>query len=132
MFHVTLAATPKTDRETSEFGIMYFFRVPKGAGETGCLCRPRPRTVTQRPHPMCLGIPMQVQSIDGFTARCEAKGVERAVSLFMMQHEPVAVGDFVVVHVGYAIQRVTEQEARSSWELFDQILEQEEGGGTVA
>lgn len=75
---------------------------------------------------------MQVQSIDGYTARCEAKGVERDVSLFMMQQEPVAVGDFVVVHVGYAIQKVTEQEARSAWELFDQILEQEEGGGTVA
>ena len=81
---------------------------------------------------MCLGIPMQIQSIDGFTARCEAKGVERDVSLFMMRQEPVAVGDFVIVHVGYAIQKVGEQEARSSWELFDQILEREEGGGSIA
>lgn len=81
---------------------------------------------------MCLGIPMQVQSIDGYTARCAAKGVEREVSLFMMQQEPVAVGDFVIVHVGYAIQKVTEQEARSAWELFDQILEQEAGGAGVA
>ena len=80
---------------------------------------------------MCLGIPMQVQSIDGYTARCEAKGVEREVSLFMMQQEPVEIGDFVIVHVGYAVQKVSEQEARSSWELFDQILEQEEGGGSV-
>jgi len=72
---------------------------------------------------MCLAVPMQIQQIDGFQARCEAKGVERDVSLFMLQHEPLAPGDFVLVHVGYALQRVTEQEARSTWELFDQVLE---------
>jgi hydrogenase expression/formation protein HypC len=71
---------------------------------------------------MCLAIPMQIVEIDGFNARCEAKGVEREVSLFMLQGEPIAVGDFVMVHVGYAIQKITAQEARSSWELFDQIL----------
>ncbi len=72
---------------------------------------------------MCLAIPMQIVEINGFNARCEAKGVEREVSLFMLQGEPIALGDFVMVHVGYAIQKVTPQEARSSWELFDQILE---------
>ncbi|UCE75739.1 MAG: HypC/HybG/HupF family hydrogenase formation chaperone [Gammaproteobacteria bacterium] len=71
---------------------------------------------------MCLGIPMQIQEIDGFVARCEAKGVERDVSLFMMQDETPAVGDFVVVHVGYAIQKITPQEARTAWELYDQML----------
>jgi hydrogenase expression/formation protein HypC len=73
---------------------------------------------------MCLAIPMQVVAIDGFTARCAAKGVERDVSLFLMQDEPVAVGDYVMIHVGYAIQKVTEADARSSWELFDEILEE--------
>ena len=71
---------------------------------------------------MCLAIPMRVVEIDGFNARCEAKGVEREVSLFMMQDEPVAPGDFVMVHVGYAIQTVSEQDAQSAWELFDQML----------
>jgi hydrogenase expression/formation protein HypC len=70
---------------------------------------------------------MQVVALDGFIARCQAKGIERDVSLFMLQDEPVAPGDYVMVHVGYAIQKVTEQDARSSWELFDQILA-EEGG----
>ena len=74
---------------------------------------------------MCLAIPMQVVAIDGFTARCSAKGVERDVSLFLMQDEPVAVGDYVMIHVGYAIQKVTEADALSSWELFDEILTQE-------
>jgi hydrogenase expression/formation protein HypC len=65
---------------------------------------------------------MRIEAIDGWTARCEAKGVRRDVSLFMMQDEPPIIGDFVMVHVGYAIQKVTESDARSSWELFDQIL----------
>lgn len=65
---------------------------------------------------------MQVKNVDGFIARCEAKGVERDVSLFMMQDEKVENGDFVVVHVGYAIQKVTAQEASEAWEMFDQIL----------
>ncbi len=74
---------------------------------------------------MCLGIPMQIRSIDGFTANCEAKGVQRDVSLFMMQDADLQVDDFVVVHVGYAIQKITPQEARTAWELYDQILEGE-------
>ena len=71
---------------------------------------------------MCLAIPMQIVEIDGYQARCEAKGVERDVSLFMLQHEPLTAGDFVMVHVGYAIQKMTPQEARSAWELFDEML----------
>ncbi len=71
---------------------------------------------------MCLGIPMQIKSIDGFVADCEAKGIHRDVSLFMLQDEQCAVDDFVVVHVGYAIQKITPTEARSAWELYDQML----------
>ena len=51
---------------------------------------------------MCLGIPMQIVEIDGFNARCAAKGVSRSVSLFLMQHEELGVGDYVMVHTGYA------------------------------
>ena len=74
---------------------------------------------------MCLGIPMKVVSVNGFLARCEAKGIERDVNLFMMQDETVATGEFVMVHVGYAIQKMTEQEARSAWEVYDQMLANE-------
>jgi hydrogenase expression/formation protein HypC len=75
---------------------------------------------------MCLGIPMQVMEISDFMARCEAKGIERDVSLFMLQHEDVSVGDYVVVHVGYAIQKVTPAEARTAWEIYDEMLAREE------
>jgi hydrogenase expression/formation protein HypC len=77
---------------------------------------------------MCLGIPMQIAAIEGFNARCAAKGVERDVSLFLMQSEALAVGDFVMVHVGYAIQKIEAQEARSAWEVYDAMLATEAGG----
>lgn len=75
---------------------------------------------------MCLGIPMQIDAIDGYTARCSAKGVSREVSTFLMQGEPLDLGDFVIVHVGYAIQKITPQEAQSTWELLDEMLALEE------
>lgn len=71
---------------------------------------------------MCLAVPMQIKTIDNFQCVCEARGIEREVSLFLMQGEEVAAGDFVLVHVGYAIQKVSESEAAESWELFDEIL----------
>ena len=71
---------------------------------------------------MCLGIPMQVKQIDGMIARCEAGGVEREVSLFMLHEDAVQPGEYVMVHVGYAIQKMTPQEARSTWELYDEML----------
>jgi hydrogenase expression/formation protein HypC len=78
--------------------------------------------VPRKGEKMCLAIPMQVKTIDNFQCICEARGIEREVSLFMLQHEAIAPGDFVLVHVGYAIQKVSEEDASSSWELFDEIL----------
>lgn len=77
---------------------------------------------------MCLGIPMQIDAIDGHNARCSARGVTRDVSLFLLQGEPIAPGDHVIVHVGYAIQKLAEQDARSTWELFDAVAFADEGG----
>jgi hydrogenase expression/formation protein HypC len=71
---------------------------------------------------MCLGIPMRINTMDGFIARCEAKGVEREVNLFMLQHEDLKPQDYVVVHAGYAIQKITPQEAQATWEIYDQML----------
>ena len=71
---------------------------------------------------MCLAIPMRVLQVDGLLARCEAKGIERTVSLFLLQHESIAPGDQVLIHVGYAIQKVSDDEARCAWDLYDQML----------
>ena len=71
---------------------------------------------------MCLGIPMQIQSIDGLLARCTARGAEREANLLMLQHEPPVVGDFVVVHLGYAISSVSPEDAAAAWEVYDAML----------
>lgn len=84
---------------------------------------------------MCLGIPMQIKAIDGLMARCEAKGVERDVNLLMLMHEPLAVGDYLVVHLGRAIERVSATEAATAWALYDEMLaamDGSEGGEATA
>ena len=72
---------------------------------------------------MCLAVPMKIRKIEGFQCTCEARGIEREVSLFMLQDEQLEPGDNILVHVGYAIQKVSDEEAEESWALFDQILE---------
>lgn len=76
---------------------------------------------------MCLAVPMEVIAIDGRWARCGAKGIEREVSLFLLEEGSVGVGDCVMVHVGYAIQKVHPEQARSAWELYDRALAAERG-----
>ena len=71
---------------------------------------------------MCLAVPMKITAIDGFQCTCEAKGIEREVSLFMLQQDDIEVGDHILVHVGYAIQKVSEEEAAESWALFDEVM----------
>jgi len=65
---------------------------------------------------------MRITEINGYTARCEARGIERKASLFLLQHEELKVGDLVMIHVGNAIQKMSEEEAHSAWELYDEML----------
>lgn len=76
---------------------------------------------------------MSVIEIEGFNAHCEARGIERTVSLFLMQHETIVRGDVVMVHVGYAIQKITPEDAKSAWDLYDEMLlaQSEEPAGLV-
>ncbi|MCF1183627.1 HypC/HybG/HupF family hydrogenase formation chaperone [Marichromatium gracile] len=71
---------------------------------------------------MCFGIPMRIRAIDGLVAHCEAKGVERQASLLMLAHESLVVGDYVVVHLGHAIERVDPEAAAEAWRLYDEML----------
>ena len=70
---------------------------------------------------MCLAVPMQIKHVDGLDARCIVKGVEREVSLYMLQDELPSIGDWVLVHVGYALQTISADDARESWDLLDQL-----------
>lgn len=68
---------------------------------------------------MCLAVPMQILRIDGTAARCAANGIERDVSLFLLPPDSVTCGDFVIVHVGYAIQTVAPEDAAAIWGMVD-------------
>ncbi len=81
---------------------------------------------------MCLGVPMRIIELDGYAATCEARGIRRKVNLFLMQHDDVRVGDMVMVHVGNAIQKMTDEEARSAWELYDEMLSPDQNRGDGA
>lgn len=71
---------------------------------------------------MCLACPMRVQRIDGFSACCEARGEERQVGLLLLQGEDLAVGDWVLVHLGQALHRLQADEAAQTWALLDEML----------
>lgn len=74
---------------------------------------------------MCLGIPMQVIRTEGMVALCEARGVEREVSLFLLQDEAVEIGDYLVMQGGYATGKISAEAARAAWEIYDQMLHAE-------
>jgi len=71
---------------------------------------------------MCLGVPMQVMSIDGETAVCEIDGVRREASLMMV--DGIAIGDFVLIHAGFAIERLDEEDARETLQIFRELIAQ--------
>ena len=71
---------------------------------------------------MCLAIPAVIRSIDGYLAEVELGGVTRQASL---QLTPEAkVGDYVLLHTGYAINVIDEDEARETLKLLEEIVNQ--------
>ena len=48
---------------------------------------------------MCLAVPMQITKIEGHTAHCASHGIEREVSLFLLDDETINVGDHLLIHV---------------------------------
>ena len=69
---------------------------------------------------------MQITHIDGVNAHCVAKGIERDVSLLLLQDDDINIGDYLLIHVGYALQKISVAEALSTWELLDLMLAEDE------
>jgi len=68
---------------------------------------------------MCLAIPVQVsQLVDNESAIVELNGVETRISTVLI--DDVQVGDFVILHVGYALSKLDEDEAQKTLELIRQ------------
>ena len=70
---------------------------------------------------MCLGVPGRVVEVNGNTATVDFWGVRRQVLLDVVD-EPVAVGDYILNHVGFAIRRIPESEIAETLALFEQLL----------
>ena len=68
---------------------------------------------------MCLAIPMKITKIDGLTATGEAGGLLQDIRIDFL--EDVKSGDYVMVHAGFAIQKMTEQEALENLEALEEI-----------
>ena len=72
---------------------------------------------------MCLAIPSKVLKIDeNNMAEVDTLGVKRVVSLDLMP-EPVKEGDYVLIHVGYAMGKIDEKEALESIEIYKQLAQ---------
>ncbi|GFO60785.1 hydrogenase assembly protein HypC [Geomonas silvestris] len=76
---------------------------------------------------MCVGVPMQIISVDGDQAVAEVDGVKREASLMLLNDE-VAVGDFVIVHAGFAISKLDEEDARETLALMREVFTPESMG----
>ena len=70
---------------------------------------------------MCLAVPMKVVEIADGTAICEVDGVRREGSLMML--DDVAVGDYVLLHAGFAIEKIDQEEAEKTLEVFREALD---------
>jgi hydrogenase expression/formation protein HypC len=69
---------------------------------------------------MCLAIPAQVVELrEGDNAVVDLAGVRKEISLALVDH--VAVGDYVIVHVGYALNKLDPEEAAKTLALFAEI-----------
>jgi hydrogenase expression/formation protein HypC len=70
---------------------------------------------------MCLAIPAKVKSIDGVEAEVEVGGVSRKASIMLTPE--AKVGDYVLLHTGYAINVIDEEEAQETLKIFQEIAE---------
>lgn len=68
---------------------------------------------------MCLSIPVKIVSIDGSMAEVSAGGTLFRAGLHMI--EDAKAGDYVLLHAGFAIQKISEKEAEETMKLFDEL-----------
>jgi len=74
---------------------------------------------------MCLSIPSKVVKISEDETVCtvDTMGVQRDASLLMMQGQGLKLGDYVLIHIGFVMEKIDEKEALSAIELYHELLE---------
>jgi len=70
---------------------------------------------------MCLGVPAKILETGDGTAVAEVGGVRREISVMLI--DDVSVGDWVIVHAGFAIEKLSEEAAEQTLALFREIAE---------
>ena len=70
---------------------------------------------------MCLGVPGLVVEVDALTAVVDFWGARRRVRLDLVDR-PVAAGDYVLNHVGFAIRRIPPEHVQATLDLYEQLL----------
>ncbi|BEH08647.1 MULTISPECIES: HypC/HybG/HupF family hydrogenase formation chaperone [Geobacter] len=74
---------------------------------------------------MCLGVPMQVVAVSEGEVVAEIDGVRKEASLMLLDEE-VRVGDFVIVHAGFAISKLDEEDAQETLRLMREVFRPED------
>lgn len=72
---------------------------------------------------MCLAMPAKILSIDGDEAEVDFGGAIRKTNVSMVDAK---VGEYVIIHAGFAIQKVDEEEARETLQLWNEFLDSSE------
>jgi hydrogenase expression/formation protein HypC len=75
---------------------------------------------------MCLAIPAQVSQLAGDEsgmATVDIMGVRRKVSMQLLQDDPPTIGDWVLVHVGFAMSKISQEQAADQLEILRQLGE---------
>jgi hydrogenase expression/formation protein HypC len=70
---------------------------------------------------MCVGVPSKIVKIDDSMARIDVEGAQRDVSLLLLDEE-VQIGDYVIVHAGFAIRKIHEEDAQENLRLMKKMF----------
>lgn len=79
---------------------------------------------------MCLGVPGRIVAIDGEIATVDFWGIRRQVRLELVD-QPVAPGDYILNHVGFAIRRIPEEDIDGTLALYEELLREPERTGDL-
>jgi len=74
---------------------------------------------------MCLAVPSKIIEIDGYNATVDVMGLRKKISIMLMPEEP-KIGDYVLVHAGFAINKIEPYEAEQALRLYEEIFNEME------
>jgi hydrogenase expression/formation protein HypC len=72
---------------------------------------------------MCIGIPAKVIEISGTSGKVDYQGVQRETSFLMLPE--VKVGDYVILHAGFAIKKLSAEDAEETLRLIEEMVRAE-------